>query len=51
MANIEKKMLTASNFGVICRMRATTFYTTAIKSIFFPLSIDTAAVKYGRTIK
>jgi len=48
---LRKEMLTASNFGVMCRMRATTSCATIVKNILFPPSIDTAAVKYGRTME
>jgi len=48
---LRKEMLTASNFGVVCRMRATTSCATTVKNILFPPSIDTAAVKYGRAME
>ncbi|KYQ54038.1 hypothetical protein ALC60_07050 [Trachymyrmex zeteki] len=41
-------MLTASNFGVVCRMRSTTSCAITVKNILFPPFIDTAAIKYGR---
>ena len=41
-------MLTASNFGIICRMRPTTSCATIVKNILYPVAIDTAAMKYGR---
>ena len=41
-------MLTASNFGTVCRMRPTTSCAAAVKDIFYIPSIDTATMKYGR---
>ncbi|KYN21748.1 hypothetical protein ALC57_05874, partial [Trachymyrmex cornetzi] len=44
-------MLTASNFGIVCRMRSTTSCATTVKNILFPPFIDTAAIKYGRDME
>ncbi|KYN27414.1 hypothetical protein ALC57_03197 [Trachymyrmex cornetzi] len=49
--SLRKIMLTSSNFGVVCRMRPTTSCVTTVKSILFPPSIDTAAMKYGRDME
>ncbi|KYN05017.1 hypothetical protein ALC62_04094, partial [Cyphomyrmex costatus] len=49
--SLRKIMLTASNFGTVCRMRPTTSCATTVKSILFPPSIDTAAMKYGRDME
>ncbi|KMQ82941.1 hypothetical protein RF55_21408, partial [Lasius niger] len=46
--SLRREMLTASNFGTVCRMRPTTSCAAAIKNILYPPSIDTAAMKYGR---
>ncbi|EZA62163.1 hypothetical protein X777_06112 [Ooceraea biroi] len=44
-------MLTASNFGIVCRMRPTTSCAATVKSILFPPSIETVAMKYGRDME
>jgi len=49
--SLRKIMLTASNFGVVCRMRPTTSCASIVKNILFPPSIDTAAMKYGRDME
>ncbi|KMQ87949.1 hypothetical protein RF55_12640, partial [Lasius niger] len=41
-------MLTASNFGPVCRMRQTTSCAAIVKAILYPSFIDNEAVKYGR---
>lgn len=41
-------MLTASNFGTLCRMRQTTSCATMVKNILYLSPIDTTAMKYGR---
>ena len=41
--SLRKIMLTASNFGTVCRMRPTTSCTATVKNILFPPSIDTAS--------
>ncbi|XP_071652583.1 uncharacterized protein [Temnothorax longispinosus] len=41
-------MLTASNFGKVCRMRLETPRASTVKDILFPPCTDTAAMKYGR---
>lgn len=46
--SLRRDMLTASNFGIVCRMRSTTSCATTVKNILYPPSIDTAAMKYGR---
>lgn len=46
--SLRCEMLTASNFGVVCRIRPTTSCATMVKNILYPPSIDTAAMKYGR---
>jgi len=45
---LRQEMLTASNFGIVCRMRPTTSCAATVKNILFPPSIDIAAMKYGR---
>ena len=45
---LRREMLTASNFGTVCRMRLTTSCAAIVKNILYPSSIDTAAMKYGR---
>ena len=45
---LRREMLTASNFGSVCRMRPTTSCAATVKNILYPSSIDTAAMKYGR---
>jgi len=45
---LRREMLTASNFGTVCRMRPTTSCAAIVKSILYPPQIDTAAMKYGR---
>lgn len=40
-------MLTASNFGTVCRMRLTTSCAAVVKSILFPPVVDTAAMEYS----
>lgn len=46
--SLRREMLTASNFGNVCRLRPTTSCAATVKSILYPPSIDTAAMKYGR---
>lgn len=46
--SLRREMLTASNFGTVCRMRPTTSCAATVKNILFPPSIDTVAMKYGR---
>ncbi|KMQ86118.1 hypothetical protein RF55_14999 [Lasius niger] len=46
--SLRREMLTASNFGIVCRMRPTTSCASTVKNILYPPSIDTAAMKYGR---
>ncbi|KAL6417133.1 hypothetical protein ACFW04_012961 [Cataglyphis niger] len=46
--SLRREMLTASNFGTICRMRPTTSCAATVKAILYPSFIDTAATKYGR---
>jgi len=41
-------MLTASNFGTVCRLRVTTSCTLTVKTILYPSFVDTAAIRYGR---
>lgn len=49
--SLRKEMLTASNFGVVCRMRPTTSCATYLKNILFPSYVDNAAMKYGRDME
>ncbi|KAL6418944.1 hypothetical protein ACFW04_014155 [Cataglyphis niger] len=46
--SLRREMLTASNFGTICRMRPTTSCAATVKAILYPSFIDIAATKYGR---
>jgi len=46
--SLRREMLTASNFGVVCRMRPTTSCAITVKNILYPALIDTVAMKYGR---
>ncbi|XP_067203566.1 uncharacterized protein [Linepithema humile] len=46
--SLRREMLTASNFGTVCRMRPTTSCAATVKSILYPPHIDTVAMKYGR---
>ena len=46
--SLRRIMLTASNFGTVCRMRPTTSCAATVKAILYPSFIDTAALKYGR---
>ena len=48
---LRQELLTASNFGIVCRMRPTTSCAATVKNILFPPSIDTAAMKYGREME
>jgi len=48
---LRKEMLTASNFGVVCKMRATTSCAMTVKNILYPSFSDTAAIKYGREME
>ncbi|XP_076545845.1 uncharacterized protein LOC117609781 [Osmia lignaria lignaria] len=45
---LKEEMLTASNFGAVCRMRQTTSCAAMVKNILYPPFVDTAAMKYGR---
>ncbi|XP_070523169.1 uncharacterized protein [Cardiocondyla obscurior] len=45
--SLRRKMLTASNFGTVCRMRPTTSCAATVKAILYPPFIDNEAVKYG----
>ncbi|EZA49485.1 hypothetical protein X777_12279 [Ooceraea biroi] len=49
--SLRREMLTASNFGIVCRMRPTTSCAATVKSILFPPSIETVAMKYGRDME
>ncbi|EZA49093.1 hypothetical protein X777_12633 [Ooceraea biroi] len=49
--SLRREMLTASNFGIVCRLRQTTPCAATVKSILFPLSLETAAMKYGRDME
>ena len=44
----RSKMLTASNFGQVCRRRADTLCANAVKSIVYPKIISAPAVEYGK---
>ncbi|OXU22784.1 hypothetical protein TSAR_009514 [Trichomalopsis sarcophagae] len=46
--NLRKILLTASNFGRICRMRPRTSCNNLVKSLLFPTLNDTPAMAYGR---
>lgn len=46
--SIRKILLTASNFGRICRMRPYTLCSNMVKSILYPTLSDNPAMKYGR---
>lgn len=46
--SLRREMLTAFNFGTICRMRPTTSCAATVKAILYPPFIDNAAIKYGR---
>ncbi|XP_067216539.1 uncharacterized protein [Linepithema humile] len=46
--SLRREMLTASNFGTVCRMRSTTSCAATVKAILYPPYIDNAAIKYGR---
>jgi hypothetical protein len=48
---LRKERLTASNFGLVCRMRPTTSCAMTVKNILFPALTDTAAMKYGREME
>lgn len=45
---LRRKLLTASNFGRICRMRAYTSCASTVKSLIFPALTDNVAMAYGR---
>ncbi|XP_036150394.1 uncharacterized protein LOC118648181 isoform X2 [Monomorium pharaonis] len=45
---LRREMLTASNFGIVCRMRPTTSCALTVKNILYPSVVDTAGMKYGR---
>lgn len=45
---LRRKLLTASNFGRICRMRPHTSCAATVKSLLFPSLIDNVAMTYGR---
>jgi len=45
---LRNEMLTASNFGTVCRMRPMTSCAAVVKSTLFPSVVDTSAMKYGR---
>ena len=44
---LRKQMLTASNFGIIYRMRPTTSCVAKVKSILYPPISDVLSFKYG----
>ncbi|OXU19238.1 hypothetical protein TSAR_005219 [Trichomalopsis sarcophagae] len=46
--NLRKMLLTALNFGRICRMRPQTSCSNLVKSLLFPTLNDTPAMAYGR---
>ncbi|XP_067207257.1 uncharacterized protein [Linepithema humile] len=49
--SLRCQMLTASNFGTVCRMRPTTSCAATVKSILYPPHIDTSAMQYGRDME
>ncbi|XP_076665015.1 uncharacterized protein LOC143367264 [Andrena cerasifolii] len=44
----RSKLLTASNFGQVCRRRPDTFCANAVKSFLYPKIISAPAVEYGK---
>ena len=44
---LRKQMLTASNFGGVCRMRLTTSCGVKVKNILYPPISDVVALRYG----
>ncbi|XP_076685768.1 uncharacterized protein LOC143377868 [Andrena cerasifolii] len=44
----RKKILTASNFGKVCRLRNTTPRANTVKSIMYPQLPNLSALQYGR---
>jgi YqaJ-like viral recombinase domain. len=45
---VRKKILTASHFGKVCRMRKDTLSSNTVKSILYPPSLNLPALEYGR---
>lgn len=45
--SLRREMLTASNFGIVCRLRPTTSCAMTVKTILYPSFSNTAAMKYG----
>jgi len=48
---LRREMLTASNFGIVCRMRPTTSCAATVKTILYPPFIDNVVMKYGRDME
>lgn len=46
--SLRREMLTASNFGTVCRMRPTTSCAVTVKNILFPPSIDSSYEIWSR---
>lgn len=49
--SLRKEMLTASNFGMVCRMKQSTSCASAVKNIMYGSCVDTVTMKYGREME
>ena len=45
--SLRREMLTASNFGTVCRMRPSTSCAATVKAILYSSFLDNPATKYG----
>jgi hypothetical protein len=45
---MRRKLLTASNFGRVCKMRPTTHSANTVKSLVYPRDLQLPALQYGR---
>lgn len=45
---IRKNILTASNFGIVCKHRKKSSFSNKVKNILYGNFLDTPAIRHGR---